>query len=244
MSGRDIPKQMFDAFYRPLVGTPDRTMAFYGRLATAVDGSPSPYADLEQHLVLEYKEAATAIPQANAAHAEYVSRIESNTLPPARLAVGALRSIGELYSSLTEAGLPAQYPGSVHKNVSGAMEWVRKLAYIDGPSSAHTIKCTGTGEDPADVPLHAANGALEITPYSFITSIGADKQLQIEPMFPAMRSLGPDRCPAVDARVATENDRTRSGLYVVMQTIGCVAANVVYPAQFDIASPQQQAHAA
>lgn len=251
-----LESTLLNAYFDPIVGTPERAAALGQVIGTYVLTEASfgqnPFDALQdatkdigadyvdncppvQRLVLEdgrfvYQDE----PPAYAIHAVQVADLGLNTT------VSALEAIGNIYKGQATE-LPRQEEGVVQQSVDDTLDYLHDIAllnkdiafyartgFLRGVSYTETSDITEEAEQRRSV--NYPNGRLPVSQESFITTVDERGQLRVLPRHPLPARTAPGRCPATAVRVNDPNNR--SGLRVMLGVLGNVAIHRIYPRMF------------
>ena len=249
----EIPSEHFDRFYNRLVGDEAAVATLRDRLVESVTLSAQaqigePYFWLQATAMAAIREVVRAedtTPEAHFANHEAWLRdhrawqsIEENGSIGNRLTVGVLQSIENIYKEYSST---PQQSDRVDENIRRALGYIFGMACSGKFVSVLNIEAARLGVDPNRTIIipqlllrsrfkGAQNFAFEPSLRTIEDETG---QLDIYPRFKRRGKILDRQCPATEGRVSI-GDRSKSGLWIFMRTIGDVAVTEVFPRQFEI----------
>ncbi len=246
---RIIPSEHFDEFYNSLVGDEVATKAWREQLADTVCAfNPAihedPYDALEVGLKISYMRAAgntlhRSVSQDAALRADLYT---ASILGAAYVTMRGLEALGEVY--VDRAPGPQQRK-SVEQSINSTLRYVYSFAFAGRDVSAPALEAAYLGVDPSSrlmrpvirwsKKLHNPDIIRAFSPRGFKVTEHDNGQLHVQPKYKRPPKARDIRCPGTFSRV--ENGaRSEPALYKVLQTIGAVTMDEIYPQYFDIES--------
>ena len=240
-----IPQTSFNQFFAPLVGDQARVEELRDNLAARVNGDEiypkDPYDQLDAGLT-------TAIEQVADGHIanESFTRTDTrrwelmkvNGLLGGRLAIAALRTVGDIYAS--DAAEPQDILG-VNMNTIGALRYIYGMAFsgkLAGWANFEAISRGMNPRNPLSIPTSILVGRQDptisprVAKKAFAVTADQTGQLSIRPRYKRLKGLRNRQCPATLARVSG-GERTPA-LLTLIKTVGEVTVSEIFPKQFPI----------
>ncbi|HSX16155.1 MAG TPA: hypothetical protein VLF40_05160 [Candidatus Saccharimonadales bacterium] len=243
----------FDAFFVPLVGTPEKTQVFHNRLVGAVRNEQhdsalpdDPYLRLRAGLMAVVAERAPAMVIRSVGR-DFNERVENNiNNGGTELTVQALRAIGGWYArnARDKSGeLIPQRRSGVERDVAHALGFMLSLANRDNWAASVTANSIMLGYNPhrVDSRWHRVMARVKrfvgLQPYPdgldyafAATQPDVEGQIRVSPKYRPLPATNERRCPALGERLPDG----RHSLWEYVNVIGDVAINEIFQHQFPI----------
>lgn len=248
---RPIPAEYFDEFFTPLVGGPVEVDVLHASLAAAIT-DPRRDGDMYVRLASGMQGAMhDAIGDRRFADTEARTdwqRIADNTMLGVGFTIQGLRTLGDLYRRHASV---AQAPANVARSTRSMLGYIYGYAQTGGINGAINAEALYLGLDPRKL-LHVAkifwhvhrHGISDGDPYtgfnpkSFTVTEDVERQLAFQPRYRRRGKSGVMSCPAVSAKKVPGDRRPRPAMFTLLQTLGDVAIDEIYPQHFDIAQAE------
>lgn len=162
-----------------------------------------------------------------------------NGLLGGRLAVAALRTVGDIYARDTT--VPQDVSG-VNRNTLGALRYIYGMAFsgkLTGWVNFEAISRGLNPRNPLTIPVSLLRSrdyppdTQKVSTRAFVAEADQDGQLSIRPRHKRLKGTGNHQCPATQTRVS-DGEGTRPALLTLVKTAGIVAVSEIFPKQFPI----------
>jgi hypothetical protein len=242
-----IPAESFNQFFAPLVGDTAKVEQLRGSLVTRINAEQVYPTDPYESLDAGLSAAIGQVADDHIAHQSFTRTdtrrwelMKVNGLLGGRLAISALRAVGDIYAS--EAAVPQDIAG-VNSNAIGALRYIYGMAFsgkLVGWTNFEAIRRGLNPRNPATIPacilVSRENPAIypKVAKSAFAVTADQDGQLSIRPRHKRLKGVTNRQCPATHVRVS-DGERSRPALMTLIKTTGEVVVSEIFPKQFPIA---------
>lgn len=248
---RNIPPELFNQFYEPLVGTETNILTFQSQLSQRVNSYPGnftdtdPYARLGQGFtdIIGQKLSRLVRESSYRIEDEEIGNLSSllvNGTIGGQVTVAALRSVGKAYHQRVTV---AQTQWNVSKSTNNILGQAFGIACADQYTAAYNLEAFYRGVSPKSrllCPLVRLgvfiNPQRPVRFHQRMLAVEADEraQLAIRPRYERLRGKDPQRrCPATRSKVEIAGQQS-AALFTVMRAMGEVAITDIFPHYFTI----------